>query len=484
MNARTAGGRLRRSPLAIALLLLAGTLVLGATLHRQASGAANAALDRSALPLTFTAPGAGPVHFAGNLDRGAVLANGDGIVRMELSLRADPTRGAALRLPTDLVVVLDRSGSMSGEKITQARAAIRALVDRLGPQDRFALVTYSDGVEIRVPLAQATDAARSGWFETVEGVSAQGGTNMSAGLDMGLGLVNAARVSGRSPRVILISDGLANQGDASREGLRARASRAASGEYALSTVGVGADFDEDLMAALADAGTGNFYYLENAVNLSEIFASELSTARETVASGVTIRFMPAPGVELVDAAGYPLERSQDGSVLVRPGSLFSGQDRRLWATLRIASTGPASQELGDFSVSYRSGDGTAKLAFSERPRVSRVSKADDFYARVDKERWAQAVVVDQYNRLQREVAMDVKQGLAEEARRKIEAYGKDVGVMNERIESDEVKKQLGKLSSLADSVAAAAAAPEPVRNRAAKEIQSNAVDAARPGSKK
>lgn len=484
MNAHTAIERLRRNPLTLTLVLLAGTLLLGITLHRQASGAANAALDRGALPLAFTAPGAGPVHFAGSLDRGAVLANSDGIVRMELALRADPTRGAALRLPTDLVVVLDRSGSMSGEKIAHARAAIRALVDRLGPQDRFALVTYSDAAEIRLPLSQATDSARNTWLATVEGVPADGGTNMSSGLDLGLGLVNAARASGRTPRVILISDGLANQGDSSREGLRGRASRAASGEYALSTVGVGADFDEDLMHALADAGTGNFYYLENAVNLSEIFASELSTARETVASGVTIRFVPAPGVELVDAAGYPLERGADGSVQVRPGSLFSGQDRRLWATLRIAPTGPATQELGDFSVSYRAGDGTAKLAFSERPRVTRVVKEDDFYAQVDKVRWAEAVVVDQYNRLQREVAMDVKQGLVEEAKRKIEAYGKDVGNMNARIESDAVKKQLGKLDSLTDTVAAAAAAPEPERNRAAKELQSKAVDGARPGSKK
>ena len=82
---------------------------------------------------------------------------------------------------------------------------------------------------------------------------------MSSGLDAAFAMIDVARTGGRTPRVVLISDGLANQGDASREGLVGRAARAARGEYALSTVGVGADFDEGLMAALADAGTGNFH---------------------------------------------------------------------------------------------------------------------------------------------------------------------------------------------------------------------------------
>jgi hypothetical protein len=75
--------------------------------------------------------------------------------------------------------------------------------------------------------------------------------------------------------------------------------------------------------------------VENAANLSEIFSSELATARETVASGVEVRFAPAPGVELVEAAGYPIERDGQGAYVLRPGTLFAGQDRRIWTTLRV-----------------------------------------------------------------------------------------------------------------------------------------------------
>jgi Ca-activated chloride channel family protein len=439
-------------------------------------------------PLAFEAPSQGPVHFSGHLDRGAILASGDGLVRMELSLRADATPGmASVHVPTDLVVVLDRSGSMSGDKLAHARGAIRALLDRLGPEDRFALVTYSDAAELQLPLSAATPAARAAWLASVEGISAGGGTNMAAGLDLGLGTVDAARSArdrARAPRVILISDGLANQGDVSRDGLRGRAARAASGEYALSTVGVGLDFDEELMASLADAGTGNFHYLENAVNLSEIFASELATARETVARGVTLHFAPAPGVEWVEAAGYPIERAADGSLQVQPGSLFAGQDRRVWATLRVARTGPATQALGSFSLSYRNGDTLSRLAFSETPRIARVSQDADFYAQIDRDRWSQAVVVDEYNRLQREVAQDLKQGKADEARAKISLYDRSVGTMNAQIRSPEVAKQLREAKDLAVKLEAAAAAPEPERARTVKELQAGAVTGARPGSMK
>lgn len=484
MSNPNAGGRLRRTPILLALALLAGTLGLGAAV-RMAQSEATPRVATAGPGLAFEAPSHGPVHFSGHLDRGAVLTSGDGLVRMELALRADTAPGtSSVRLPTDLVVVLDRSGSMAGEKLAHARAAIRALLDRLGPQDRFALVTYSNASELRISLAAVTPTARTAWLAAVESVLADGGTNLAAGLDLGLSTVDAARGAGRSPRVILISDGLANQGDVSREGLRARAARAVAGEYALSTVGVGLDFDEELMASLADAGTGNFHYLENAVNLSEIFATELATARETVARGVTIRFAPAAGVEWVEAAGYPIERDRDGALLVHPGSLFAGQDRRVWATFRVPLTGPSTQVLGELSVSYRAGDQSARLAFSETPRVARVVGEDDFYAQIDRTRWSQAVVVNEYNQLQREVASDLKQGRPEEARAKISNYDRVIGAMNDRIGSPEVAQQLDEAKALALKVEAAAAAPAPERARTVKELQAGAVVGSRPGSVK
>lgn len=482
-NPSEAGGRPRRRTLLLAAALVVATAGAGAALRTGGDGPDGAA--HAAPPLEFQAAGGGPVHFSGQLDRGAVLEGGDGEVRMRLVLRADADgRAERRRLPSDLVVVLDRSGSMAGEKLANAQAAIRALLERLGPQDRFALVTYSDFAEIPIPLAEATPAFRAAWLGMVDRVTAQGGTNLASGLDLGLGAVESSRKAGRAPRVILISDGLANQGDVSREGLRGRASRASAGEYALSTIGVGADFDEELMAALADAGSGNFHYLQNAVNLAEIFAAELDTARETVASGLVLRLDPAPGVVLTDAAGYPVERGADGSFEVRPGTLFAGQERQIFTTLRVASSGPSLQELGEMSLSFRGADGPARLAFTQRPRIARVAQQREFLGALDADRWSEGVVVDAYNQLRREVAKDVKRGDAGAAREKIERYEAEVRGMNALVRSPRVAEQLEEVKDLSESVAAAAAAPASERAVEAKKLQSTALDAARPGAKK
>ena len=200
----------RRIRLAIAGALLGATALAGAR-------AARVAPPEPGQPTSVTAPGKGPVTFSGTLDRTSVLRGGDGVVRMELVMRAPGphVEYAAMRQPTDLVIVLDRSGSMMGEKIEHARAAIRELVSHLGAEDRFSLVTYSDGVAVTIPLAQATEEARRRWLSTIAAITAEGNTNMSSGLDTGLNLIEGSRNAGRAARAILISDGLANQGDAS-----------------------------------------------------------------------------------------------------------------------------------------------------------------------------------------------------------------------------------------------------------------------------
>ena len=370
-------------PLRIAALLGIATLAIGAA-AKLGGGQAGASVGGATAALTreFRAAGSGPVRFSGALEGTAVLPDRDRDVRMELVIGADAARGVAPRVATDLVVVLDHSGSMSGDKIVQARAAVRTLISALGDGDRFALVTYSDYAQTRIPLGALRD--RGSWYESVDSIVPEGGTNMSSGLDAAFAMIDVARTSGRTPRVVLISDGLANQGDASREGLVGRAARAARGEYALSTVGVGADFDEGLMAALADAGTGNFHFLADASGLDRILSAEFATARENVASGLRVAIEPASGVAVVDAAGYPLTR--DGSaVRFQPGDLFAGQERRIWVTLRVPAGAAGDVPLGRFALEYGAGGERHRLAFAETPHVAAVADESAYFASLDAE---------------------------------------------------------------------------------------------------
>ncbi len=478
--------RKRRTPLWIAISLLVLTIGLGAAgiaPHASLTGGGNS--QKGELPLRFLAPAGGVVGFSGQLDKTAVLAGGDGLVRIELAIRGDAAPGGdAESMPSDLVVVLDQSGSMAGEKIVHARAAIRQLISALGPEDRFALVSYSIGAHTAIPLSAVSDRTRERWRAIVDGISIGGGTNLSSGLDRGLDIVDGNRLGGRIPRIILISDGLANQGDVSLSGLRARARRAAVGEYTLTTIGVGTDFDEQLLATLADAGTGNYYYIQRSSDLAKIFSDEFETARESVARGLAVTVRPAAGVEVVDAAGYPLERGVEGETVFRPGTLFAGQDRRIWVTLRTRWSSEGTRELGRFALDYTEGDQRKSLRFSEAPRVALVADEGSFYASVDEESWSRSVIVDQYNDLRRKVAAELKTGDAKAASKRIGAFREKTEQMNARIRSAEVEAQLQELEGLAAEVEDQLTGKTVMAPARLKQMQSLGYSAGRVGDRK
>ena len=127
------------------------------------------------------------------LDRGAVLRGGDGLVHAELVLEGRSNADASASLPTDFVVVLDRSGSMTGDPLDFAKAAVRELYAGLRPQDRFALVGYSNST--RPLCCRSLPAGRGSGpiARALEDMVASGGTNMSAGLDPAHEIVAGAR---------------------------------------------------------------------------------------------------------------------------------------------------------------------------------------------------------------------------------------------------------------------------------------------------
>jgi Ca-activated chloride channel family protein len=305
---------------------------------------------------------------------------------------------------------------------------------------------------------------------------------MASGLDAALAMIDRSRRSGRAPRVVLISDGLANQGDASREGLVARATRAARGEYALSTVGVGADFDEGLMAALADAGTGNFHFLASASGLERILSAEFATARETVASALRIAIQPAPGIEVVDAAGYPLARDAQ-TVTFQPGSLFAGQERRIWVTLRVPADATGIVSLGTFALEYGVGTVRHRATFTENPRVAATADERRYFESLDVPSFERSVVVDQYNALRRSVATAVKDGRENDAVAEIQKYRADVARKNEKVKSPHVAEQLDEAARLEQRVQDAASGAAPMSQIETKRLRALGYVVGRPGSR-
>jgi Ca-activated chloride channel family protein len=233
----------------------------------------------------------GIVTLSGNLTQDKILYGGDGTAALALTLSADEVLDLDLGEANhvDMVIVLDRSGSMGGKKIADARRAALNLLSHLTSADRFGLVTYSDAVQRRSNLIKVTPANRKRLEAIISSISASGATNLGAGLQEGIDLLLSAREMGNTRRVILISDGLANRGITDPVSLGNMATISIEKEFAVSTVGVGSDFNEHLMTYIADRGAGNYYYLENPNLFARVFLKEFKITRAAVATSVEVR---------------------------------------------------------------------------------------------------------------------------------------------------------------------------------------------------
>jgi Ca-activated chloride channel homolog len=439
----------RPTPLFILIGLSGSLLMAAAAAHAWTSAPAPGAAPSTGSHLPLPSPLPDVAAQSGELvtatlmrDRDAVAQSSDGLVRMQLTVKSHHPLPEGERRPTDLHVVLDRSGSMTGAKMEDARAAALALIGQLGPEDRIALHSYANGVRTDIPLSAANDSGTT-WMRVVQGIQANGSTNMHAGLQAALDGLRP--MSGRASRVILISDGLPDSPD----GLDRLALAAAVSEAPLTTIGIGDDYNEQLMTTLASQGTGNFYWVADRSTLSDAFAAEFDAATETVATGLAARFHAGPGVALVSAGGLPIQHEDSPHARVNLGSLYAGQQRTLWLTVAVP-TGSATDalDLGEIRLSWRDLDGHTMASASNHHKVAVVASADQATASLRSGVWAQGVLDEVYTTLQNELASHVRSGDMTSAKDSIERYRTQVTALNDSVGSTAVTDNLTSLGAL------------------------------------
>ncbi|MEE4242329.1 MAG: VWA domain-containing protein, partial [Desulfopila sp.] len=406
-----------------------------------------------------------------------VLQGANGTISVALTLIGSELASPAHETvqPVDLVVVLDRSGSMGGQKIADARNAVVQLINYMGRNDRMAIITYSDEVEVLSPLVGLGRGQREYLSALVGQVAVGGGTNLGGGLQMGIHTLMEHDISNRQRKVMLISDGLANQGITSPHHLGQIAARATEWEIGVSTVGVGYDFNEILMTTLADHGAGNYYFLESSQAFAEVFKKEFEATRNVVAGNAELRIDLPDSVHLVDAGGYPIHMAGNVAV-IRLGNLLAGQQRRIYLTYRIPTSHIQSYGLGDMNINYRNNGEEHQVGGGRRLEVDCVADQKAVLAGINKKVWSEQVVKHDFNRLKNTVAKAVRSGRKHEALQAIEEYEHRTGELNSSVDSAEVSRNLeSDLAPLRQSVeqtfAGAPAAVAEKRKQQAKELQ-------------
>jgi len=252
------------------------------------------------------------------------------VVKIDLSAIERPRKSH--RPPLNLAVVLDKSGSMAGPKLEKARQAAMQLVDRLEPDDYFSMIVYSDQAEVLVPAQHVKD--REALKEQIERIQAGGSTALFAGVRMGANQLQEYLTSRRINRIILLSDGLANVGPSTTRDLRRLGSQLAGDGISVTTVGVGDDYNEDLMAGLAEASDANYYYVQDTEKLPAIFAKELGEMLAAAARDVRIEITCPSGVEPLGFIGRSETFAQQKTV-VTLSQFTPGQHRYLLLRCRV-----------------------------------------------------------------------------------------------------------------------------------------------------
>ncbi len=354
--------------------------------------------------------------------------------------------------PLDLALVLDRSGSMDGPKLAAVQVAAVTTVDQLDGDDRLTFIAYDDRVDLHASRIVPDADQRRQLRGAIEQLYAGGGTALGPALAKGIDELEGKERSDETlAHIILLSDGLANQGESNPEVLAHWAAKAYAQGVAISTLGVGVDYNEDLMTRIADAGGGRYHFIEKSKDVPKVVADEFAGLSSTVARGITLQVDPPSGISADDIYGYPVERT--GNVLeAKVGSVSSGQKRELLAHLHYEATTGSELALGTFTVQYRDAlaDGALRtLEFHPVLAVSQdqaeVAASEHAEVRLRATEFQVATAMEQASR-------HIEQGEYEQARKLLKKHGKELELMYEEDPSPELEGLVHEMDEAADDI--------------------------------
>jgi Ca-activated chloride channel family protein len=280
-----------------------------------------------------------------------VLQAGSGqTVVVKVTLDAPPAPSRAVRPAVNLSLVLDRSGSMSGDKIEKAREAAIEAVRHLGPRDIFSLVVYDDNVETVIP-AQSVENTEF-IVSRIRTIQPGGSTALFGGVSQGAAEIRKHLSGDFVHRIILLSDGLANVGPQTPEDLGRLGAALIKEHISVTTVGVGTDYNEDLMARLSQKSDGNIYFVEKSGDLPNIFTAELGSVLNVVATQVKLIIEVPENVTPVSIIGRE-GRIRGNRVELAMTQLYGNQEKYVLVELRLPDTKSVkSLEIAKAMVTY------------------------------------------------------------------------------------------------------------------------------------
>lgn len=300
-------------------------------------------------------------------------------VRIGVKGAAAPRESA--RVPANVVLVIDRSGSMKGDRIVKAREAAIMAVDRLSERDITGVVVFDDKIDVLAP-AQRIDRHEP-LRDKIRSVTARGSTAIYAAMQEAAREVRRNKSANRLNRIILMSDGLANVGPSKPDEF-ARLGRELGGEgISVTTIGLGSDYNEDLMSRLASSSDGSHAFARSSEDLTRIFNSEFDDVLSVAAQDLTIRIECRNGARPLRSLGR--DSTLDGSVAtMQVPNVYGSSQYSLQFELEVPqSIARGEVDIADITLTYRPPGGSAMRTVTSQVRARFSTSEEEVRASVD-----------------------------------------------------------------------------------------------------
>jgi Ca-activated chloride channel family protein len=393
------------------------------------------------------------VVLEGELGNEFVLGGTESDVLSRIRVQTLPLTNAP-RPPINLALVVDTSGSMQGDPISDARAASLALLDMLRPEDRLAVIAFHSETEILLPSTRLGGADTSELRERIGGMRAQGTTDLAGGLQKGLEeLVRNFEPEGIN-RLVLLSDGVPN--DASP--VLPLAQAAGERGIRISALGLGLDYDETLLAQVAQTSGGHFDSIENSTDVAGVFREEVLRFERVIARNLSLELRPGPGVSITGVVGQPANVGA-GVVRIPLGDISEGEHRDIIVRAHAAARrAGANVELFDAVLTFE--DAVQNAGGLER-RVFLGARALETEEQVeagrneDVERAAAQMVAAMTTIT---AIQQAREGQVEEARRVLDQAAAEAQAMAEARSDERLREQAAGMRILSSALPAMAGA--------------------------
>lgn len=206
--------------------------------------------------------------------------------------------------PINVSLVIDKSGSMSGDRIKHAKQACKEFVKRLRSQDLISIVLFNNGVEVIIP-AQKVGNNNAQLLQKIEEIQVGGGTNLNSGLLQGYEQVAQNYKGQYANRVIMLTDALTNTGQINPSAIVKNSSNYKEDyQIDIAVIGVGVNFNNDLSRQLTSSNKSSIHFINDAADIQKVFIDELESLMSPVAKEVTLELTVGDGLQIQKLYGY------------------------------------------------------------------------------------------------------------------------------------------------------------------------------------